>query len=412
MPTRGRPLAEVVTRWSELVLADVAPGQTPTRAVRDTGSVLRPPASEDDVAATERRIGRQLPPSYREFLLLSDGAYADLHGVRLVHAHTGRERAPRESDVVGVMLLPVGDLRWLRDVDPFMASLCEADDDEPDPVVVDGHDAWPWTPFASGLVIGVDHGPGTTCLVPVDGADEWQVWHVAKETSQVFVSFRSFLEHEVEIREPVTTVAETLTLIERARQGQHRASRRLARVTTPDAVDVLVPLLGDRAARADHAVLALGRIGTDEAVDALRRLRPQGAEHALMLAGTDRARDALADWGRVGELAALGDPRGVRLAVERLRTGAPGATRDQVNEAIRVLQDSDDAAHADVLLPYLDGEPLTEFLATLALACLGAPAGRPRLEQIAAGGGPLHRSAAAWVGTFARQDEESATDRS
>lgn len=403
-------MRELATRWSDLLLADVGPGDRPTRAVRDTGSVLRPPATEDQVAATERRIGRRLPPSYREFLLLSDGAYADLNGVRLVYPHGGPEQPPAESDVVGVVLLPVADLRWLRDVDPFMASLCAQDDDEPDPVVVDGQDAWPWTPFASGLVVAVDHRPGTTCLVPVDGEQEWQVWHIAKETSQVFVSFRSFLAHQVEIREPVTTVAETLAVIERAKRGEHRAVRRLARVTAPDAVDVLAGLLAERAGWAAHAVHALGRIGTDEAVDALVRVRPQGAPQALLLAGSDRARDALADWGCVTQLAALGDPRGTALAVERLRPGAPAATRDEVNAAIQVLAVHGDAGHVDVLQPHLDGEPLTEFLAAYALAVLGAEAGRHRLEQIAAGGGPMHASAEAWVHILARRDAAAGTD--
>lgn len=410
MTTDRRTLADLAQRWSDLVLADVAPASRPTRAVRENGSVLRAPATEDDVAATERLLGRTLPPSYREFLLLSDGAYADLLGVSI--AYREPERASSQSDVVGVALLPVADLRWLEDVDPTMAMGCEetgedvSDDVQPDPVV-DGHEVWPWTPFASGLVIAVDHGPGTTCLVPVDGVDEWQVWFIAKESAEAFVSFRSFLEYQVAVREPITTRAETREVLERAAQGDLLAAIRLERVTAPDAVDLLVAHLEQlRHGGWPRAVQALGRIATDEAVDALARLRPRGAEEALLLAGTPRARDVLASWECCRELAALGDPRGVEVAVALAarRASRTPTERQQLRSALWVLASSGDVSHVDVLLPHLDGDPEIEFTAAGALLELGDPRGRQRMEQIAAADGSYGFSARARLGVLTPSD--------
>jgi hypothetical protein len=50
--------------------AKLAPAE---EAALKRGSTLNPPATLDDVHALERRIGRRLPPSYREFLLASNG---------------------------------------------------------------------------------------------------------------------------------------------------------------------------------------------------------------------------------------------------------------------------------------------------------------------------------------------------
>ena len=60
-------LRAVIDRWAALVKAtsDDPPD-----------SILRPPASEAAIAALEERLGTTLPPSYRAFLAISDGAAA------------------------------------------------------------------------------------------------------------------------------------------------------------------------------------------------------------------------------------------------------------------------------------------------------------------------------------------------
>jgi HEAT repeat protein len=57
----------LIDRWDQLV-----------RATSDDppGSFLKPPATEAEIAALETRLGTPLPPSYRAFLAISDGADA------------------------------------------------------------------------------------------------------------------------------------------------------------------------------------------------------------------------------------------------------------------------------------------------------------------------------------------------
>lgn len=404
------PMPQLLERWSELLLADVPLGTMPTRAARESGSLLREPATDEEVQATEARLGRRLPPSYREFLLASDGAYGDRGGATRVHTRDGWEPTPSDSPVVGVGLFPCADLRWLRDVSSWEAELYEDTEGDAEfgaPVTDDGQEPWPWTPMADGLVIGRDWAPGRTCLVPVDGVEEWQVWEIVKESAIAYLSFRSFLEYEVELREPVRTLAEVRDVIARADSGDALASQRLSRTTAPGAVPLLVERVDPRWGGPE--VLGLGRIGTPDAVDALARLRPRGAEEALTLAGTDRARDVLAEWGATWELSLLGDVRAGQIAAREIgelismRT-LDYAQGDRLRTAVRVLGASGDAGYVNVLLPLRSrrSEPWVAVETARALAWLGAPEGRELLEELAAGDDQEGRSAAFMLG---RMDE-------
>ena len=62
-------------RWRAL-LSEIRAVQTEimrTAPYRDAGLVPNPGASETKIEQAERRIGRPLPPSYREFLLENNG---------------------------------------------------------------------------------------------------------------------------------------------------------------------------------------------------------------------------------------------------------------------------------------------------------------------------------------------------
>ncbi|HVU00574.1 MAG TPA: SMI1/KNR4 family protein [Polyangiaceae bacterium] len=63
--------------WLHTALSELAPE-------RNDGLVPNPPATEESLAAAERRIGRALPPSYREFLLRHDGWPRFLYGATLL----------------------------------------------------------------------------------------------------------------------------------------------------------------------------------------------------------------------------------------------------------------------------------------------------------------------------------------
>jgi hypothetical protein len=255
--------------------------------------------------------------------------------------------------------------------------------------------------MADGLVIATDKLPGTTCLVPVDGVDEWQVWNIHKETAQAWVSFRSFLEYEVGMREPITTVEELREVIGRAEEGDHLSTMRVSRTTVPEAVEILVAVIERASRAATQAVLGLGRIGTAEAVDALARLnpRPVSAEGALALAGTEHARDVLVRWGAVDELSLLGDPRAASLAAEQLALSDGHVASWRRARFVLALGRSRDPQYVRTLLDLQDDErdPWLAISVAQALVWLGAPEGRHRLTEIAAADGPGKGAAAYYL---------------
>jgi hypothetical protein len=69
-------------------------------------SVLRPGATEDEIVTAERRLGVTLPPSYRSFLAVSDGADAGPWGADRVERFYGESHSA---------LFRVGDLRPLSE---------------------------------------------------------------------------------------------------------------------------------------------------------------------------------------------------------------------------------------------------------------------------------------------------------
>jgi len=71
----GDELAALVRRWDVLLLGQADELPWP---VRTSGTVLRPGASEVAILELEARLGVELPPSYRSFLALTDGAWAQV----------------------------------------------------------------------------------------------------------------------------------------------------------------------------------------------------------------------------------------------------------------------------------------------------------------------------------------------
>ncbi|GAA4219370.1 hypothetical protein FHR32_000374 [Streptosporangium album] len=100
-------------RWSGewLAVYDVEPHSAFEEPVSD-GWLGFPPASAEQVAAAEARLGCVLPRSFREFLLTTDG-WRDAG--RFVHRLCG-----------------TGDIGWLRDLDSPWAEDCYDIDDEDD----------------------------------------------------------------------------------------------------------------------------------------------------------------------------------------------------------------------------------------------------------------------------------------
>ncbi|MFI5801797.1 SMI1/KNR4 family protein [Streptomyces sp. NPDC051561] len=91
-----------LTRWSEEWadaegdVEDLGPDDAEARRRRWLGSA---PASEADIAAMEARLGRRMPPSYREFLRVSDGWR---HAGRFVWTLAGTGDAHWHEDATGL----------------------------------------------------------------------------------------------------------------------------------------------------------------------------------------------------------------------------------------------------------------------------------------------------------------------
>ncbi|RBQ16881.1 hypothetical protein DP939_27840 [Spongiactinospora rosea] len=69
---------------------------------------LHPPADEPEVRRLEDRLGMELPPSYRQFLLFANGWGDERHGYTL---------------------LPAAKVGWLRDLEPDVAGIWSSPDD-------------------------------------------------------------------------------------------------------------------------------------------------------------------------------------------------------------------------------------------------------------------------------------------
>lgn len=98
-------------RWSEewLAVHDVEPRSAFEEPVTDDWLGF-PPASAEQVAAAEERLGCVLPPSFREFLLVTDGW--------------------RDAGSFVSQLRGTGDLGWLRDLDPMWGEIYDGLYDE------------------------------------------------------------------------------------------------------------------------------------------------------------------------------------------------------------------------------------------------------------------------------------------
>ena len=379
------PMPTLARKWSEVLLADLEPGEALTAAAAATGSLLREPATEEDIQAAERRLGMRLPPSYREFLLVSNGAYADETGVSYAWDEGDGEQPPYESDVVGVGFLPVQDLKWLRDADPDYAAFMAGCTDFGGmvPATRDDEQMPSWVPVAEGLLVATQKAPGTTVLIPFPGLEEWQLWTHWKEGGDAYLSFRSYLEYEVARREAwYPSLDEVRDLINGPADTLSWRRHRLQCVANEEAFPLLVECIAARAPVAGAALTALGQIGTPAA---LAYLVEHGGPHALsVLAKVDpaTAADLYAQRGDYRQLFDLGDPRAVPLAAEALRHDTDWKFNDV---AAFILGRSGDAQHIPLLLDAYPRARLAHAVSVAsALHDLGAPEGERYLRELAA----------------------------
>jgi hypothetical protein len=225
------------------------------------GSVLRVGAAEVDVVAAERRLDVTLPPSYRSFLLLSDGADAGVLGADRVERFYGEHR----SAFCGVgSLRPLSDhVDWL--VPQWLEAFADVADQQKPPSADGPSQVFDFAPGLSALALTEPQQDGTLALVPFPG--EWQVWDFQHSEVTGYVSFAQYLRDQA--RRAWSQVAERDA---RARTALTDGSSfadatALAEAGDPRAVGAACRVLarGD-----DRAVPLLIKLGDPEAIPTLR----------------------------------------------------------------------------------------------------------------------------------------------
>ena len=279
-----RPLVE---RFDERARNDMSRFDRLRHPAHSRGTVLRDPASEADIVEAEQRLGVKLPPSYRAFLLISNGAYASALGAE---THMRGENQWRHG------LLRVGDIDRTVNADPLGVRIwCEETADfftpEQDfvPTAGDPQPVRYYEPFRAGLVIThIHNGTNRLALVPRAGHEEWELWNFFHDGAEAHPSFADFLSWFAARpdRRPKPDNADALveeylshrgfTLVELAEIEDPRAEE-LAR----QAVDTGKP--------DQRAVELLGKLGNPANIPLLRNLywNSQGGLRAQTLMALD-----------------------------------------------------------------------------------------------------------------------------
>jgi hypothetical protein len=279
------------------------------------GSVLRAGAGEDEIVAAERRLGVALPPSYRSFMAVSDGADAGVWGADRVERYYGESRSA---------LCRVGCLRplseWVDWLMPNWLSTFAVHAREQKPPSADvPTQVFDFEPGLRALALTVPQQDGTLALVPFAG--EWQVWDFHHSDVTGYVSFAQYLRDQT--RRAWSRVAEREA---RARTALTDGSSfadttALAECGDPRAVDVACRELerGD-----DRAVALLIKLGDPQAIPTLRA--------AYAEASTDRL-PAMLVWA----LQSCGDP----WIVEELNRVIALGSEPDASRAVRLLEEHD-----------------------------------------------------------------------
>ncbi|MGW5517780.1 SMI1/KNR4 family protein [Nocardia africana] len=185
-------------RWSEeRITSD--PGDLEPEVVRQRWLGYAP-AAEADVAAVEERLGLRLPPSYRSFLLTTDG-----------WRHAG-EFVWKMRDTTN--------LGWLRDLEPVWESWADLATEVPVGA--------PGNPFGRGLLISLHADVGVLFLDPADRDEngEWAAYSVFSwaEFPRRYPSFTALMESLYQgfhrIRRPAGKTRDSWDLVAEQAQGE------------------------------------------------------------------------------------------------------------------------------------------------------------------------------------------------
>ncbi len=167
----------------------------PAPEVVETGSLLREPASEDDIRLAEDRLGVSLPPTYRAFLLTSNGAHASSLGPEVQHWGETRRHGFVSADRIR-RLAEVDDGPFLIGIWTGDAIFIDPERDKPpqgDEIAAVAY----YVPMRDALLISEPMDVFKDLLVPRAGREEWEVWQFAKEGAGAYRDFAAFLRNQI-----------------------------------------------------------------------------------------------------------------------------------------------------------------------------------------------------------------------
>lgn len=247
--------------------------------------ILKPPVPEDELHQLELRIGSRLPPSYRSFLLTTDGLQATVHPpdrppidpfLPASRVHTQRRPGYEDGPV---WLDSRGGLEGLFDVEGNVAERLLEADDYLGPM---GHLFY---------AIKIDGGYPESYMyldpLDVDADGEWRAWDGFKETCIKRRSFADVIEASIatleqppqpefykHVVDPSPEAAERLSLEARLLEGGEAADRAVDRLVELVTSDVsgqqrapgMWVLLKSQAPVAQEAVLRLVESRPDDGV--------------------------------------------------------------------------------------------------------------------------------------------------
>lgn len=216
--TGSGDFAEALRLWDGVM---VASADRPLPAViLDGATALQPPAAQEAIAGVEERLRAELPPSYKAFLGLSDGAYANGCGIVTRSGEYGLLPAAHVCRLVAVAADHVR--IWVE------ASGGVQPEDRAQRADMQGvrcfaslGDAVLLTPMIDSVC---------DCLVPVPpaldaGGERFEVWETFKEGAARFLTFERWLRNMVAtqwvarrdrlVRSLLPEVAEQLAAVDR-----------------------------------------------------------------------------------------------------------------------------------------------------------------------------------------------------
>lgn len=314
-------------KWDERVRREVSCLHRVAPEIEQRGSVLREPADEEQIAEAEARLGVRLPPSYRAFLLLSNGAHASSIGAEL--DISGR---PLRHGLV-----PVEEVRLAAEADARTVELWTGADslDDPDqdrpPTGRDSVTVRYYQPLKQGLLISTPLDTFRDVLVPRRGETEWELWSMAFEGASAYRSFGDFLWSNAHRPEWAPRPDRADEYAEAAARGRLEFIDKLAHIGDPRAGPLAAEwLVSDKLQTEWERVgpaRVLSKLGDPSTIPAMLRAYARASVQndsyrVALLAGLDAAGAAEAD--RLIQLAAEDPNEDVRRwATMRLERDQP-----------------------------------------------------------------------------------------